>query len=123
MIQNINITGVNYEISDSSRKYITKKIGKLDKIIPRHAKKTAHADVKIHQINDDHGNKYQVDIQITLPEKVLTAGESAGNVLAAVDIVEVKLSQQLRKYKETSIPHIGKRKLLDRFKRSYEREK
>ena len=54
--------------------------------------------------------------------KELTAKDSTLNVLAAVDIVEAKLAAQLRKYKQETVPHVGRRKLLARFKRSYARE-
>jgi ribosome-associated translation inhibitor RaiA len=44
------------------------------------------------------------------------------NALAALDIVEAKLVNQLRKYKQAVIPHVGRRGVLSRFKRSYARE-
>ena len=47
---------------------------------------------------------------------------SAHSAVAAVDIVEAKLAAQLRKYKDEAVAHIGKRRLLSRFKRSYARE-
>ena len=68
------------------------------------------------------GNKYEVEVLLHIPEKTVTAKDSTMNVLAATDIVEAKLSAQLRRYKEGHIPHVGRRKLLDRFKRSYARE-
>lgn len=122
MIQNLTITGVKYELTDTTKKYVEKKIGSLDKYLPRHARKSASADVKIKQIDNPGGNKYEVDVIITVPEKVITAKDSTMNVLAAVDIVEAKLNGQLRKYKQATVPHLGLRGRLSRFKRSYERE-
>ncbi len=52
----------------------------------------------------------------------MTAKDTTVNVLAALDIVESKLATQLHKYKEEHIPHVGKRGVLGRFKRSYARE-
>ncbi len=123
MIENVDITGVgSYVADDLTRKYIRKKIGSLDRLAPRHARKSLRADVKIAEVNRDKGNKYEVEVLLHIPEKTLTAKDSTMNVLAATDIVEAKLSAQLRKYKESHIPHVGRRKLLDRFKRSYARE-
>ena len=122
MIRNLTITGVKYELTDTTKKYVEKKIGSLDKYLPRHARKSVSADVKIKQIDNPGGNKYEVDVIINVPEKVITAKDSTMNVLAAVDIVEAKLNGQLRKYKQANVPHIGFRKVLSKFKRSYERE-
>lgn len=122
MIQHINITGVRFDLDATTKKYVTKKIGRLDRYLPKHARKSAHAEVKLKEVNRDHGNKYEAEVILHVPEKRLTAKDSTLNVLAAVDIVEAKLTNQLRKYKETHIPHIGKRNLLSRFKRSYARE-
>lgn len=123
MIQHIEITGVgNYSLDEGTKKYITKKVGSLDRLAPRHARKSMHADVKVAEVNRDRGNKYEVEVIVSVPDKRLTAKDSTMNVFAAVDIVEAKLSAQLRKYKQDTIPHVGRRKLLDRFKRSYARE-
>jgi putative sigma-54 modulation protein len=123
MITHIDITGVgNYTPDDSTKKYIKKKIGGLDRLAPRHARKSIHAEVKLAEVNRDKGNKYEVEVVMSVPEKRLTAKDTTMNMLAAVDIVEAKLATQLRKYKQEHIPHVGRRKLLDRFKRSYARE-
>lgn len=123
MITNIEITGVgSYSPDESTKKYIRKKIGSLDRLAPRHARKSMHADVKLAEVNRDRGNKYEVEVLLTVPDKKLTAKDSTMNILAAVDIVEAKLASQIRRYKQDSLPHVGRRKLLARFKRSYDRE-
>lgn len=123
MIENVGITGVGtYTADDLTKKYIRKKIGSLDRLVPRHARKSIRAEVKIAEVNRDKGNKYEVEVLVHIPEKTVTAKDSTMNVLAATDIVEAKIANQLRKYKESHIPHVGRRKLLDRFKRSYARE-
>ena len=122
MITNVEITGVgNYKADESTKKYITKKIGALDRLAPRHARKSIRADVKVAEINQSNGNKYEVEVVMHVPDKTITAKDTALNVLAASDIVEVKIANQLRKYKQENIPHVGRRKLLDKFKRSYAR--
>ena len=122
MITNVEITGVgNYKADESTKKYITKKIGALDRLAPRHARKSIRADVKVAEINQSNGNKYEVEVVMHVPDKTITAKDTALNVLAASDIGVVKIANQLRKYKQENIPHVGKRKLLDKFKRSYAR--
>ena len=122
MIEAIDITGVKYELDDTTKKYVVKKIGRLDRYLPRHARKSASAEVKLKEVNRNHGNKYEAEVILNVPDKILTAKDSTVNVLAAVDIVEAKLVAQLRKYKQTTTPHIGRRGMLCRFKRSYARE-
>lgn len=123
MIQSITISGVKYTPDEQTKKYVIKKIGRLDRFLPRHARKTASADVKLRQVNRDHGNKYEAEIILNVPDRHMTAKDSTVNMLAAVDIVEHKLATQLKKYKDSQVGHIGKtRAALSRFKRSYARE-
>jgi putative sigma-54 modulation protein len=123
MIQSITVSGVKYNVDEQTKKYIEKKIGRLDRFLPRHARKSATAEVKLREVNRDKGNKYEAEVILSVPEKQITAKDSTMNVLAAVDIVEAKLANQLRRYKETHVGHIGKtRAILSRFKRSYARE-
>ncbi len=123
MIQSINVTGVRFDLDDTTKKYVMKKIGRLDRFLPRHARKSVSAEVILKEVNRSHGNKYEAEVVLYVPDKQLTAKDSTMNALAAVDIVEAKLANQLRKYKETHIGHIGKtRAALSKFKRSYARE-
>lgn len=123
MITNIDITGVGaYTADELTKKYVQKKIGSLDRLAPRHARKSIRAEVKITEVNRDKGNKYDVEAILFVPDHTIMAKDSTMNALAAVDIVEAKLAAQLRKYKDAHVPHVGSRKLLDRFKRSYARE-
>ena len=123
MIQSIAITGLKYEPDDTTKKYVMQKIGRLDRFLPRHARKSVTAEVKLKEVNRDHGNKYEAEIILHVPDKELMAKDSTANMLAAVDIVEAKIVNQLRKYKDQHIGHVGKtRAALSRFKRSYDRE-
>lgn len=123
MIQSIAITGVKYDIDATTKKYVRRKIGRLDRFLPRHARKSVSAEVKLKEVNRDHGNKYEAEVILHVPNKQLTAKDSTVNMMAAVDIVEAKVSSQLKKYKDLNIGHTGKtRAVLSRFKRSYARE-
>ena len=103
MIASIDITGIKYEVNEKTRKYIVDKVGKLDKYVPAHARKTMVADVKLREVNRDHGNKYEVEVILQVPEKTITAKDTTLNMMAAVDIVEAKLISQLRKYKQSLV--------------------
>lgn len=122
MISSISITSKKINVDETTKKYIEKKIGSLDKYIPRHARKTVKAEVKLIQIDEKNGNKYEVEVVLTVPDKTLTAKDSTVNVLAAVDIVEAKLAAQLQKYKASHLTHVGNRGVLAKFKRSFARE-
>lgn len=117
MIASIDITSVKYTAGDQVQKYVMRKIARLDKYLPRHARKSVTADVKLKQVNRDHGNKYEAEIIINVPDKRLTAKDSTANMFAAIDIVEAKLVNQLRKYKQASVTHVANRRMLSRFKR------
>lgn len=103
MIASIDITGIKYNVSDRTQKYIMSKVGKLDKYVPAHARKTITADVKLREVNRDFGNKYEAEVILQVPGKRITAKDSTMNMMAAVDIVEAKLIAQLRKYKDATI--------------------
>ncbi|HWT40517.1 MAG TPA: ribosome-associated translation inhibitor RaiA [Dongiaceae bacterium] len=101
MIASIDITGIKYNVNERTQKYVMEKVGKLDKYVPSHARKTMAADVKLRQVNRDHGNKYEAEVILQVPDKVITAKDSTLNMMAAIDIVEAKLIAQLRKYKDS----------------------
>lgn len=122
MITSMQVTGVNYEVDKNTHKYAIKRIGRLDRYLPKHARKTVSVTVKLSQVNHDHGNKYEAEAIMHVPGKVLTAKDSTSNIMAAIDIVEAKLLSQLHDYKEANIAHLGKRGIMSRFKRSFKRE-
>ncbi len=103
MIASIDITGIKYNVSEKMQKYILERVGRLDRYLPAHARKTVVADVKLRQVNRDHGNKYEAEVILKVPEKTIIAKDSTMNMHAAIDIVEAKLASQLRKYKDTII--------------------
>ncbi len=102
MITNIDITASqkNYEITPELEKYIQRKIGKLDKHMKRNNRSDARADVKLKESKGKGGKKCTAEVILHTPEYKLTAVESTVNMHAAVDIVETKLQNQLKKHKE-----------------------
>jgi len=122
MIEPIQVTGISYEVDEATNKYVLKRIGHLDRYLPRHARKTVSAEVKLAQVDHDHGNKYEVEVILHIPNKIITAKDSTSNIFAAIDIVEAKVRTQLNDYKQANIGHIGRRRILSRFKQSFQRE-
>jgi len=122
MINRIEVTGINIELGTDIKKYIQRKIGRLDRYIPKKARQSVHAEVKIWQTNAKNNDKYECEIILHVPEQQLMAKESTLNMFAAVDIVESKMKTQLHKYKEQhEAQHIGHQSLLARLRRLAER--
>lgn len=117
MIASVDITGVKYNVDRNTLRYVTRKIARLDRFLPKHARKSVTADVKLKLVNRDHGNKYEAEVILNVPDKRLTAKDSTVNMLAAIDIVEAKLMAQLRKYKDTAMIHVGRRRLLSKTRK------
>lgn len=97
------------ELGDDIKKYIAKKIGRLDKYMPRHARKSVHVEAKLRKTNNRLGNKYECEIILHLPNGPIPSKEATLNMFAAVDIVEAKLKNQLVKYKHAHIAHLRER--------------
>ena len=117
MIAHIDITGVRYTLDDNTKKYVNRKIGRLDRFLPRHARKSVTAEVVLQEVNRKNGNNYECSVVLNLPGKRLSAKDSTVNMLAAVDIVEEKLKQQLKKYNDNRSRHTRKHNLVGRMKR------
>lgn len=117
MIRKLDITGVHVSADQKLKKYVTNTVAKLEKHIPRHARKSAHVDVKLTENKRQSDNKCTAEIIVYLPEQTLTAKESTMNLFAAVDIVEAKLYSQIKKYKEKHADPKFYRRLRVRFRR------
>ena len=99
MISHIDISGIHYEVSDDLKKYVTRKVSKLDRFVPRPARKSMHAEVKLTELKTK-SDKNQCEIILHLPEQQIVAKEATVNMFAAIDIVETKIKNQLKKYKD-----------------------
>lgn len=117
MIATIDITGVRYTPDEVTKRYVRKKIGSLDRYLSRHARKSVNVEVKLKQVDRAHGNKYECDVIMYVPDQTLTASDTTLNMLAAIDIVEEKMRAQLKKYHDERTDHKGGHNLLGRLKR------
>lgn len=118
MIENIEISGIHLNVDDDLKRYITKKIGRIDRYLPRHARNSMRAEVVLKE--SKHKNKKQCTCEVILrvPHDVIMVSESTLNMYAAVDIVEVRIKNQLKKYKELHSSLRLHRRLLARLRRN-----
>lgn len=122
MIRKFEITGVHVDADEKLKKYATKAIAKLEKYIPRHARKSVHVDVKLMESKRQTDDKCTAEIIMYLPQEKLMAKESTMNLYAAVDIVEAKLHTQIKRYKETHSDPKFFRRMRSRFRRTHPNE-
>jgi len=109
MIQKLEIEGVHYEINDELHKYVVKKIGKLDQYMSYHVRESAHAEVKLKESKVKSRTQAACEVVLYLPHEVMTTKETTLNMYAAVDIVEAKLKNQLKRYKSKHSPRLHRR--------------
>lgn len=131
MIKKLEITGVHTKVDKKLHDYITKKIGKLDRYMSRHVRESVHAEIFIKEITvkgKPKGGKqpargtvgsreHTCEVILHLPKDTITTKETTMNIFAAVDIVEAKLKNQLRKYKEMHDSSRIHRRVLARLRR------
>jgi ribosomal subunit interface protein len=117
MLQKLELNGMRRTLDDNLRKYVTKKIGSIDRYLPRNCRDTAHADVHLKE-NPKKDNSHCIcEVTLHLPKQTIVIKEQALNMYAAVDIVEAKLKQQIGRYKD--MHHSGKmhRRLFSKMNR------
>jgi putative sigma-54 modulation protein len=119
MIRKLEITGVHVDTDEKLKKYITKSVNKLERYMPKHARASAHVDVKLRESKKQQDKQCTAEVIIYLPHDKLTAKESTVNLFAAIDIVEAKLRNQLKKYKDTHTDPRFYKRLTVKFKRKH----
>ncbi|HUD10305.1 MAG TPA: ribosome-associated translation inhibitor RaiA [Candidatus Saccharimonadales bacterium] len=100
MIQQLEISAVHFKLDEDLKKYGNKKIGQLDRYVPRNARASVHAEVKLKEAKANHKDRFNCEVILHLPHKTIAISETAINMYAAIDIVETKLRYQLAKYKD-----------------------
>lgn len=118
MIKKLDIKGVHTTVTPDLQKYITRKIGRLDRYMPKHARESAHAEVFLKESKNNNKKQCTCEVVMHLPKDIITTKESTMNMFAAIDIVEAKLKNQLKKYKETHSTLKLHRRVLARLRRT-----
>lgn len=117
MVQKLEIQGVHTTVDDKLRAYVTKKLGRLDRYMTRHARPSAHLQVHLKENKKKDNAHCTCEVRLRLPHQDIVIKESALNMYAAIDIVETKLKQHLQKYKELNGSGKYRRHMFARFSR------
>lgn len=112
----LEITGVHFEVSDEIKKYVNKKIGKLDRYLPSNARGSAKGHVVLSEDDGKSKNRFTADATLTFPHGEVVAKEATISIYAAVDIVEEKLKVQILKHKSKVTDKSQKRKMARKLK-------
>ncbi len=97
---NIQLSSRKYDIDDNLRKYVYKKLGKLDKYMPKNHKAIGMAVDIFRDPSGKEDNRYKVTAVLEVPGNDIVAETATINPHSAIDIVEQKLKLQIRKYKD-----------------------
>lgn len=116
MIQKLDITGVHLEVNDELKKYVQKKLGRLDRFIPKESRESVHLEVKLKEGKAKNKDERTCEAIMHLPGENITLKESTINIYAAVDIVETKLRHALKKYKDLHTSPRLRQRLLTKLK-------
>lgn len=117
MIQRLDMHFIHTPADENIRKYVTKKLGKLDRYMSRHCQESAHAEILLKEGKARDGRDCTCEVTLHLPQETINVKETSLNMYTAVDIVELKLKQQIKKYKELHANTL-RRRLTARFARS-----
>lgn len=97
---NIQLTSRQYDIDEDLRAYTLKKLGRLDRYLPRKHKAKGMSVEIFRDPSGKEDNRYKVRAHLEVPGPDIIADTATLNPYAGVDIVEEKLKLQIRKYKD-----------------------
>lgn len=117
MIKKLKISGVHTKLEPKLKAYAMKKIGKLDRYASRHVRDSMHGEILLKEEVLKTKKNCICEVIMHLPNDTLTTKESTINMYAAIDIVEAKLKNQLKKYKELHGQPRFHRRLVARLRR------
>lgn len=100
MISKLDITAIHGKLTPKTKKYVNAKIGGLDKYVPKNAKESLHAEVKLKEVKTKDKVKYACEVIMHLPGAQVTTNARGESAEASIDEAEAKLKIQLKKYKE-----------------------
>jgi len=90
------ITGKNMEVNEPLRKYVQRKIGKLDRYLP------GIDEVRVElSVESAKSSQHRQVVQVTMRSNgtILRAEERSADMLAAIDTVRDKLQRQIERFK------------------------
>jgi len=114
MLQKFELSATHMELDDRLKKYATKKLANIDRYLSKHIRSSAHLEVRLKEHRSDGQKQSVCDVTLHLPQGTIKIRESTQNIFASVDIVEAKLKQQVRRYKESHTDGKRRRRLFAR---------
>lgn len=106
------------DINDDLRRYVRRKIGRLDRFLPRRIRASVKVDVKL-KAGKGKGKQERVcEVIMHLPKERFAVKESNSSIFAAVDIAEDKLKNHIQKYKGKHTDRKVYRRLMNRVRRN-----
>lgn len=112
----MEISGIHVDVDPELHKYVEKKIGHLDRFFPRLTRESAHAEIKLKEKMIKAKKECTCEVILHLPHETIMTKETTINMYAAVDIVETKLKNQLKKYKEKHTHKRFHRRVLNKLR-------
>lgn len=116
MIAKMEVSGVHMDVDEDLQKYVAKKIGRMDKYIPKRARPSAHLEVQLKESKAKDKNQCTCEVILHLPQDTITIKETTLNMYAAIDIVETKLKNQIKRYKDKHARARVPRRLLTKIR-------
>ena len=114
MVQKFELSATHMELDERLKKYVTKKLATIDKYLSKHVRPSAHLEVRLKE-HKPKGQKQSVcDVILHLPHDNIKITEATPNMFASIDIVEAKLKQQVKHYKDTHTDGKRRRRLFAR---------
>ncbi len=92
----LNITGKNLEVTDSLRDYVEKKIGRLDRYLPKINETRVELSVENARAAED---RQVAQVTVRTKQAVMRAEERSGDMFASIDAVMDKMQRQIDHYK------------------------
>ncbi|MFA5386396.1 MAG: ribosome-associated translation inhibitor RaiA [Candidatus Paceibacterota bacterium] len=99
----ISIKQTNIEVTPALSEYIDKKIGSLAKLLKKAEDKSEvllYLEIARNTKHHHSGNVFSADAKLVLPKKTLYASHPDSDIRTAIDILEKKLQQEIKKYKD-----------------------
>ncbi len=100
----LHITDKDFELSDKITEYVERKIGGLDKYLPRSVHDVEGRVILERDRSGREGNQFVCEATLQIPGPNAEAREATVNMYAAIDIVEAKLKVQIKKFKDKHRP-------------------
>jgi ribosomal subunit interface protein len=117
MIQRFELAGIHFDLDRKVSEHAASKLATLDRYLPRHARESAHIEVRIVKDTFTERNQYLCEASLYVPRKTYVLHERGTSAQASIDSVSIRLKQQIRKYKEEFASGKQHRRTFARFYR------